>query len=289
MRPVVSRFPPTDADHYDAWFEREPGRSALALEKRLLQRVWSPCAPQRILEVGCGTGRFLEWFASQGHQATGLESSPSLLIAARNRLPSKIHLELGDPEDLPYEDNAYDTVALLNTLEFVNDPLQALTEACRVARSHVLLGALNKYSFIALQRCWECWWRETSSSRARFFSVFELRSMARKVLQGAVPIHWKTCLFFPLKTLTYLQFLEKSPLLTWHPFGHFIAMRIDLRYPLQTAQNPVFSKITSGVREMPSCSSCWRLREENPSDPLLPWVDVTIPHKSPPSQKEMLT
>ncbi len=245
-----------NADAYDAWYLQEPGRSAALLEKHILQQVWSPRARQRVLEVGCGTGYFLQWFAEQGHMVTGLDASMPMLTVAQRRLPSSVQLDHGYAEDLPYEDNSFDTAALVTSLEFVDDPLKALQEACRVARVHVLLGVLNKYSLIALQRYWEQLWKDTTYKHARFFSVFELKRMAGTALSGPVPIRYKTCLSVPLKLLPYLQFMEKSSLWTWHPFGHFIAMRIDLRYPVQTAQNPVFSKIPSTAQEVPCSPSC---------------------------------
>ena len=102
--------------------------------------------PQRVLEVGCGSGIFLEWFMSQGHMVAGLEPSSSSLELARRRLGPKVRLDQGFAENLPYDDNEFDTVALITSLEFVDDPYLALKEACRVARRNVLLGVLNRYS-----------------------------------------------------------------------------------------------------------------------------------------------
>ena len=82
-----------------------------------------PAGPKSVLEVGCGTGLFLEWFAQGGHQVTGLDPSPYMLNLARRRVPERVALDRGYAEDLPYEDNAFDTVALITTLEFVNDPI----------------------------------------------------------------------------------------------------------------------------------------------------------------------
>ncbi len=257
---MAHEFREKDRNSLEAWYQKEPGRTAAAIEKFLLQQVWSPVAPQRILEVGCGTGHFLGWFAQQGHKATGLEPSSFCLASARKRLPQKIQLNQGFAENLPYEDNEFDKVALITTLEFTDDPLMALEEACRVARRHVLLGALNKFSIIALQRYWTQLWHETVYSRARFFSVWELKGMVFQALSGPVTTKWKTSLTFPLRFLRHTHCIEKSSCFTWHPFGHFIAMRIDLQYPMQTAQNPVFSQIPSKVKGA-HCSSCQQAGE----------------------------
>jgi SAM-dependent methyltransferase len=261
-----------DALHYDEWFSSEPGQTAAAIEKELLRRLWSPNATQNVLEIGCGTGQFLEWFASGGHQVTGLDPSPYMLNIARRRLPQRIALDRGYAEDLPYEDNAFDTVALITALEFVNDPGRAIKEALRVARNHVLLGALNKYSIAAVQHCLGRLWKPSVYSHARFFSVYQLRQMILRPLNGLVPVHWRTCLFFPLLTLRYLKFLEHSRLLHWLPFGHFIAMRVDLRYTLRTVQQPVFREVPSGLGQAQVRTLCWRSPQEEASkgNPLHP-------------------
>lgn len=246
-----------DAHQYQEWFTTEPGRSAAAIERELLLRVWSPVLPQSVLEVGCGTGLFIEWFADFGHQVTGLEPSAFMLDVARKRLPPRISLERGFAEDLPYEDNSFDTVALITTLEFVDHPRQALEEACRVARRHVLLGVLNKYSIISAQRYLQSLWRSSIYRRAKFFGVYELQRMVEEILSGPVPMRWRTCLAFPLMTLRYLRFLERSPLFHWHPFGHFIAMRIDMCYRMRTLQDPLLHEIPSSVGHPGYHVSCW--------------------------------
>jgi SAM-dependent methyltransferase len=247
-----------DALHYNDWFASEPGRTAFALEKDLLQRLWDPGASQSVLEVGCGTGLFLEWFAQGGHQVTGLDPSPYMLNLAQGLVPKRVALDRGHAEDLPYEDNAFDTVALITALEFVNDPQLALQEALRVARRQVLLGVLNKYSVTTWHHCLTRIWQPSVYRHARFFSVCQLRHMVTEALAGTVPMHWRTCLFFPLTWLRYLCWLETSRFLQWLPCGHFIAMRIDLRYPLRTVQQPVFYKMPSRVGQTQPGSLCCR-------------------------------
>lgn len=247
-----------DALHYSDWFIHEPGRTAAALEKDLLQRLWAPNGPQDVLEVGCGAGHFLEWFSRGGHQVTGLDPSPYMLSLARRQVPERVALDRGYAEDLPYEDNAFDTVALITTLEFVNDPDRALREALRVARHHVLLGVLNRYSVTTWQHCLQRLWKPSIFSHARFFSVFQLSQMTKEALSGSVPMRWQTCLFFPLSALRYLQFLERSRFLRWLPFGHFIGMRIDLRCSFRTLQQPVFYEAPSGAGQAHLRTFCWR-------------------------------
>jgi ubiquinone/menaquinone biosynthesis C-methylase UbiE len=240
-------FSREDARSYHEWFQSDLGRSAALIQKKLLLRLWSPSSSQRVLQVGSGTGIFLEWFAQLGHQVTGIEPSNAMLNIAQLRLPQRIYLEQGQAEDLPYEDNAFDTVALITVLEFAEDHEQVLREAFRVARRHVLLGVINKYSLISCRLYMERFWKQSIFNHARFFSVFELRRLVEAVMSGPVPHQWGTCQFLPYSTLRYLGFLEASRYFQYQPFGHFIGMRVDLRYPVQTVQDPILCEIGSGL------------------------------------------
>ena len=249
-----------DTERFENWFQSEPGRSVFALESHLLSRVWEPVSPQRVLEVGCGSGFFLEWFVSNGHIVTGIDPSSSCLEAARKRMGSRISLSRGVAESLPFEDNEFDTVALISSLEFVDDPSRALREAFRVARSNVLIGALNKYSIGRVQYFFEKFWKNSVYSHARFFSIFQLRRMTGRILSGSVPVEWRTCIAFPIPLLRYMRSLERCSLLHRYPFGHFIAMRIDMRNRFRTLQTPVFSEIPSGVPNASFRTFSWRSR-----------------------------
>ncbi len=238
-------FSVEDALVYRDWAQSDSGRAALEIEKELLLRIWSPRLSQSVLEVGCGTGVFLEWFSNQGHQVTGLDPSCDALALARSVSPGRVSLDRGFGEDLPYPNNTFDTVALINTLEFVDNPVETLKEACRVARKNVLIGTLNRYSLVTWQRYMECWWKPSYFRHARTFSIPGLHHLIESVLAGRVPIQWKTCLALPRCTLRYLRFLERSKYFQWNPFGHFIGLRVDLQYPLRTIQEPLLTKVTA--------------------------------------------
>jgi len=251
-------FSLADAERHERWFGTVEGQRALACEQALFRKLWSPATPQRVLEVGCGSGIFLEWFKSRGHIAAGLEPSSPSLELARRRLGPKAWLNQGFAENLPYDDNEFDTVALITTLEFVDDPYLALKEACRVARRNVLLGVLNKYSMDRLHYGIQRFWKDSIYNRATFFSVFQLRRMSARILSGAVPIEWRTCFSLPLPLLRYIHLIERVPLLQRHPFGHFIAMRIDMRCRVRTLQTPVFNEIPAGAKVSVQSLGCWR-------------------------------
>jgi SAM-dependent methyltransferase len=87
----------------------------------------------RVLDVGCGSGVFLQAAAERGAQVSGLDASEALLAVARRRLPAA-DLRVGDMERLPWDDSSFDLVTGFNSFFFAADMVAALREAGRVAR-----------------------------------------------------------------------------------------------------------------------------------------------------------
>lgn len=138
--------------HYQDWFETPRGAFALAMERRLIERHvagWHR-RQAKLVEIGCGPGLFLDRFYDLGFDVTGLDASPSMLAAARNRLGKRAELHQGVAEHLPYEDGEFDYAVLLTVLEFNDEPGRVLAEAARVAKKGVLVGFLNRNSLYYL-------------------------------------------------------------------------------------------------------------------------------------------
>jgi SAM-dependent methyltransferase len=88
---------------------------------------------QRVLDVGCGSGVFLQAAADLGADVYGIDASEALLELARQRVP-EADLRLGDIEALPYDDDCFDVVAGFNSFFFAVDLVAAPREAQRVAK-----------------------------------------------------------------------------------------------------------------------------------------------------------
>jgi 2-polyprenyl-3-methyl-5-hydroxy-6-metoxy-1,4-benzoquinol methylase len=87
----------------------------------------------RLLDVGCGTGMATQLAAKLGALITGLDASEAELAIACERV-SNGEFHCGEMEELPYADASFDVVTGFNSLQFADDPLNALREAKRVAR-----------------------------------------------------------------------------------------------------------------------------------------------------------
>jgi SAM-dependent methyltransferase len=74
-----------------------------------------------------------------------------MLAETRRRSPG-IPVVLGDAHHLPFRDGAVDLALFVVTLEFLEDPPVALSEAVRVARQGLVVVALNRWSLGGISR-----------------------------------------------------------------------------------------------------------------------------------------
>jgi ubiquinone/menaquinone biosynthesis C-methylase UbiE len=89
----------------------------------------------KILDIGCGTGLFLEAINACGGGERiffGVDISLSLLKLARHRLNDQSHLILADADFLPFPNKAFNTVVAFTLLQNVPDPTATLKEIKRV-------------------------------------------------------------------------------------------------------------------------------------------------------------
>lgn len=122
------------AAKYDAWYDGK-GRLAFEIELAAL-RPLLPELPQPWLEVGVGTGRFAQALGIR----IGVDPSAGLLELARQRGIEAIQ---ASGESLPFPADAFGTVFLLTTWEFLAEPARVLAEIRRVLRPEGML--VNAY------------------------------------------------------------------------------------------------------------------------------------------------
>ena len=88
---------------------------------------------QRVLEVGCGTGHWLENLEAWGCESVGVEPSPAMLERAGAR-GLRAELVLASAEALPFPDASFDRVLCVNAIHHFTDIPRFLAEARRVLR-----------------------------------------------------------------------------------------------------------------------------------------------------------
>ena len=95
-----------------------------------------------LLDAGCGSGYALAMAAARGATVSGLDASAGLLEVARERVPDA-DLHEGDLEALPFADDSFDAVTAFNSVQFAAQPVAAVRELGRVARSGASVAILT--------------------------------------------------------------------------------------------------------------------------------------------------
>ena len=118
------------AGEYDSWFLKN--RNVLQSEVALLADVLAD--PGRTLSVGCGSGLF-EKILRDSHDIEiqfGVEPAEGMAVIAQKR---GMEVKQGSAEDLPFEDNSFDTVLFNGTPSYIENLATAFQEAHRVLRA----------------------------------------------------------------------------------------------------------------------------------------------------------
>jgi len=88
---------------------------------------------EQILEVGCGTGHWLDMLQNEAHQVYGLDLSPGMLQEARKK-GSSFYLVCGRASQLPYPDASFDLIFCVNAFHHFPQPILFINEAYRLLR-----------------------------------------------------------------------------------------------------------------------------------------------------------
>jgi ubiquinone/menaquinone biosynthesis C-methylase UbiE len=96
---------------------------------------------QSVVDIGCGLGYdVIEAAHVVGPQgsAIGIDKSEALISAARNAVPPdmpQVAFEVGNGEDLRFDDGSVDAIRVDRTLQHVQDPRRVVTEMYRVLKA----------------------------------------------------------------------------------------------------------------------------------------------------------
>ena len=138
----------------DAWYATPAGRHVLFRERMLIAHMLTswPRRNHSMLDMGCGSGHFLELFWNAGFDVTGVEEREECLKLSREKIGQRAALRQSNLEHLPFDDNDFDFVTIVTALERVKNPEKVLREAFRVATHGVLVLFFNSWSLYRFEQ-----------------------------------------------------------------------------------------------------------------------------------------
>jgi ubiquinone/menaquinone biosynthesis C-methylase UbiE len=91
--------------------------------------------PSQVLDIGCGTGWYLNSLLESNIQGVGLDISEGMLDIARERLGRSGLLVQGDARALPFKDRAFSCLLMARVLSHISETETAIDELSRELRS----------------------------------------------------------------------------------------------------------------------------------------------------------
>jgi len=130
---------------YDAW--------CVFVLDQLERRGWSG---QRLLDLGCGTGRAAEPYRGHGFEVVGVDPAAAMVRAATRRDPAGRYL-LGDARDLALAERFDLVISVFDALNNLTEPGDFERACVRVAEHLVAGGAFvfDVNTSVGLRALWE--------------------------------------------------------------------------------------------------------------------------------------
>jgi ubiquinone/menaquinone biosynthesis C-methylase UbiE len=137
---------------------------------KLIREHLGPLGGKRVLDVGCGKGRFVRVFHQQEPEAElwGLDISETML----SFVPEAIHTRAGSMTDLPFEDAFFDGAYATESLEHAVEIGKAVSEIYRVVKPGGRIAIIDKNA--------EQWGKLPTPEWERWFTRRELERLLRR-------------------------------------------------------------------------------------------------------------
>lgn len=137
---------------------------------KLIRTHLGGMAGKRVLDVGCGKGRFARVFCEQEPAAEiwGLDISEEML----RFVPEAIRTRAGSMTELPFEDGFFDAAYATESLEHAVEIDRAVSEICRVVKLGGRIAIIDKNA--------EQWGKLNTSDWEKWFTRGELEGLLRR-------------------------------------------------------------------------------------------------------------
>jgi ubiquinone/menaquinone biosynthesis C-methylase UbiE len=87
------------------------------VQTRCFEKILNAKKSERILDVGCGTGRITEFLLKKGYLVSGVEPAQNMVEVCKEKLNCFNPLiKKGDIENIPFKDNSFDKVYTMHVL-----------------------------------------------------------------------------------------------------------------------------------------------------------------------------
>ncbi len=144
-------------------------------------------APGRLLDVGCGSGYYLNEMRELGWRVEGLDPDEHAVRVAQEIYGLKVNL--GTLEDIRLESDSFDVITVNHVLEHVLDPVQLIQECNRILKPNgLLLVSTPNYDSLGHRIFRDRWLSLDVPRHLYLFSEKNLKEMARSCGFGEIKL-----------------------------------------------------------------------------------------------------
>src|SRR5215510_4218312 len=173
---------------------------------------------KKILDAGCGNGRFAYYAAKYGAEVWAIDLGPAVEVARRNTEERNVHVVQADLHDPPFELESFDFIYSIGVLHHLPDPEAAFQNLLRFLKPG---GVVQIYLY---------WKAEQQPIKAVMLSgISALRQLTTRLPHGAVyafaypaAVTAFTCFVWPYRLLKAIPGLrsiaEKLPMKQYASF-----------------------------------------------------------------------
>ncbi len=196
-----------------------------------------------VLDIGFGSGAYLEELASLGYRCTGIDASEEMIRTTRSRLDEQglndVPLFYGDIENLPFRDSSFDLVLSMGVLGYLLNEQKAASEVRRILKpggnwivnvanglsmsnidfylrkrilSMFMVDKGNAAREYSLEASFPSPWVENNSPTGHQYRLFHPRRFERGMTWRGFGIHSTMTFGFQLRLLRRVRFLPQMVL-----------------------------------------------------------------------------
>ena len=164
------------ASNYDDYYQSDFGKKIDIIEQEIISNLIKGIPTNEMLELGCGTGHWTDFFNNKGFSITGIDISGAMLnIAKSKNINAKF--KIANSENLPFDNESFKCVSSITMLEFVDNQEKVIDEIYRVLKKDawLILACLNENSILGKNKE-----NNPTFKNANFFTIDSLKSKLDK-------------------------------------------------------------------------------------------------------------
>lgn len=145
---IVRKLTHQDFDQMVVFFDQMVQTSWLSSIHQQIASYLTGQSSLQVLDVGCGTGRFLQRIMAHIEQGVGIDLSPAMIKEAKKLASTledgeRLSFLEGDAYELPFAKESFDVVISTCVLFLLPEPEKGIAEMSRVLKSQGMILTLN--------------------------------------------------------------------------------------------------------------------------------------------------